>query len=162
MTIQELTYRPSAETIPESPTLEYRPTTPWSYLLDILDSARKHSGEIAIALMAVTFITLSAFWMIALLNLRPFRGPALLLSLLMPALMVVLLCEAAVAAWRVHHRQHLVMATSRSLVDLNTRDRMDLERFLLARHHREEARMEERHVSDVARLTEKIAALEAR
>jgi hypothetical protein len=162
MTRQEVVYRPSREPQPEMQALEYRPATPWSYLLDILESARKHSGEIAIALMAVTFITLSAFWMVALLNLPPFRGPALLLSLLMPALVVVLLCEAAVSAWRVHHRQQLVMATTRSLLDLNTRDRMDLERFLLARHHREEARMEERHSSDVARLNERINALESR
>ena len=135
--------------------------TPLSYLREILGSAWRHSGELAVALVCVVGVGLAALLTRSLLNLRAF-GPGEVLFVFLPPLGAVLLFEAAVAGWRLHRRQQVALATTRSLLELNAADRDDLERSLRSRYRRREARIQELHAARLERLSDEIAALHHR
>src|ERR1051325_1954679 len=86
------------------------------------------------------------------------HGPANVLFVLLSAR--VLLLEAAAAAWRLHRRQGVALTITRSLLDLNAADRVELERHLRTRYRRREARIEERNAARLERLAGEIDALQ--
>ena len=134
---------------------------PRTYLREILASSWRHSGELVVSLVCVVGVGLAALLTRSLLNLRAF-GPGEVLFVFLPPLVAALLFDAALAAWRLHHRQQVALATTRSLLDLNAADRDDLERNLRSRYRRREARIQELHTARLERLTDEIAALRHR
>jgi hypothetical protein len=126
--------------------------TPLTYLGEMAAMSWKHGWELAAA-MACGAAAVTA----ALVTLS--HGPANVLFVLLSAA-AVLLFEAAAAAWRLHRRQSVALATTRSLLDLNAADREELERHLRTRYRRREARIEERNAARLERLAGEIDALQ--
>lgn len=130
-----------------------QPVTPMNYFGELAAMSWRHGGELAaaiacaIALVVVAFVTLS-----------PRPGPALFV--LPSAIAAVLLFEAATAAWRLHRRQRIALATTRSLLDLNAAERTELEWHLRSRYRRREARIHERNTARLERLAGEIDALQ--
>lgn len=135
--------------------------TPLSYLREILASSWRHNGELVVAAVCVVGVGLAALLTRSLLNLRAF-GPGEVLFLFLPPLGAVLMFEAAVAGWRLHRRQQVALATTRSLLELNAADRDDLEQQLRSRYRRREARIHQMHAARVERLSDEIATLHHR
>ena len=127
-----------------------QPVTPMTYLAEMAAMSWRHGQELgaaaacATALVAIAFVTF----------------PAHALFVLAPAIVAVLLFEAAAAAWRLHRVQRIVLATTRSLLDLSAVDRVDLERHLETRYRRREARIHERNAVRLERLAGEIDALQ--
>jgi len=126
-----------------------RPETPMTYLGEMAAMSWRHGRELAAAaacavtLAVVAFITLSAH----------------ALFVLPSAIAAILLFGASAAAWRLHRRQQIALATTRTLLDLNAADRAELEHHLRARYRRREARIQERNADRLERLTDVIDAL---
>lgn len=125
-----------------------RAATPLTYFTEILAMSWRHGGEFAVAVGCIGIAGVSALLMRSLLRLQALSGPQVLL-LLLPLTGAALLVLAAVAAWRLHRRQRIALATARSLVALNAGDRADLERDLRALYDRRERRIEERHTARI-------------
>jgi|ERR1043166_8382238 hypothetical protein len=128
-----------------------RPETPLTYLGEMVAMSWRHGHELAgaaacaAALAVVALVTLSAHAL-----------------LVMPsAIAAVLLFEASAAAWRLHRRQRIALATTRALLDLNAADRAELAHHLRARYRRREARIQERNADRLERLADVIVALKA-
>jgi len=100
-----------------------RPETPMTYLGEMAAMSWRHGRELAAAaacavtLAVVAFVTLSAH----------------ALFVLPSAIAAILLFGASAAAWRLHRRQRIALATTRTLLDLNAADRAELEHHLRAR-----------------------------
>ena len=132
-----------------------REVTP-TYLRELVAISWSHRGELTAAVICGIAVVLATLGMRSQLH-----SPELLLVLL-PAIGAVLLLETGVAAWRLHRRQEVALATRQSLLDLNAADRAELEQRLLSRYQRRERRIGERNEARVERLTGEIAALSAR
>ena len=117
------------------------PVTPLTYLAELLASSWKHPGELAVAALCAAATGMGALWIQSLQPARAFRGPETLSFVLAPIAAFVLF-EAFVATWRLYRRQRSALATTRSLLDLNAGDRVQLERRLHARYLRREAHIE--------------------
>ena len=128
-----------------------RPVTPLTYAAQIVAMSWRHGGELAVAASCVGVIGLMA----------AFSGIRHLLLILMVPITLAFLLHAVVAGWRLHRRQAVAIETARELLDLNARDRADLERHVLNRYRRREARIHERNAARVDRLDHEIAALQA-
>ena len=128
---------------------EGTPVTPLTYLAELAGSSWRHPGELAAAAFCAAGTGILALWLRSLQDVQ--RGPDILAFVLLPAA-AFLLFQAAVAAWRLHRRQQSALATTRSLLDLNAGDRIDLERRLRTRYLRREARTEEIHAARLERL----------
>ena len=127
-----------------------QPVTAMTYLGDIAAMSWRHGSELAATVacaIAIAVVALVAF-------------PARALFVLPPAIAAVLLLEAAAAAWRLHRRQHIALATTRSLLDLNAAGRRDLEWRLASRYRRREARIQERNAVRQERMEAQINALQ--
>ena len=133
-----------------------RGITPTTYLRELVAISWRHRGELAAALSCGIAVVL------VMLGIRSQLHLPQLLLVLLPAIGAVLLLEAGLAAWRLHRRQEVSLATRQSLLDLNTADRAELEQHLLSRYQRRERRIGERNEARVERLTGEIAALSAR
>ncbi|HEY6140610.1 MAG TPA: hypothetical protein VI670_22880 [Thermoanaerobaculia bacterium] len=125
--------------------------TPMTYLREMVAMSWTHGWELAAAIAG------AAAAVIAALVVRS-HGPANALFVLLSAM--VLLLEAAAAAWRLHRRQGVALTITRSLLDLNAADRVELERHLRTRYRRREARIEERNAARLERLAGEIDALQ--
>ena len=136
--------------------------TPLTYLGEILANSRQHGGELAVAVGCVIAVVLATLGMRSWLHLPELGGLGQVLLVLVPATGAVLLLEMGVAAWRLHRRQGVALATRQTLLDLNAGERADLESRLLARYQRRERRIGERNEARVERLNNEIAALSAR
>ena len=113
------------------------PVTPMSYLGELAAMACRHGRELtaamvcALAVVAIILVTIS---------------PSLTRALFVVSVAAtILLFEAAATAWRLHRRQRISLASTRSLLDLNAADRAELERHLRSRYRRREARIHERN-----------------
>ena len=137
-------------------------TTPLTYLGKLLAISWRHGGEIAIAVSSVVAVVLAALGMLSWWQPQDLDGPWRVLLVILPPVVAVLLLETAVAAWRLHRRQEVALATRQTLLDLNAGERADLESRLLARYQRRERRIGERNEARVERLNNEIAALGAR
>ncbi len=115
-----------------------------NYFTQLFATSMRHGGELALAMICVAVVALTALLLRSLLHLPAFNNAQLLL-LLLPLAGAAMLFVTAVAAWRLHWRQEIALASARSLLDLNARDRADLERDLRALYGRREARIETRH-----------------
>jgi hypothetical protein len=135
--------------------------TPLTYLTELLATWLRHGGELAVGLVGVVVIGLTALTMRSLLHVQAFGGPGHVLLVLLPLIAAVLLFQAAVAAWRLYHRQQITLAATRSLLDLNVTDRADLEQRLRTRYRRREARIQERNGARLERMAGEIAALQS-
>jgi hypothetical protein len=126
--------------------------TPMTYLGEMVAMSCRHGRELtatmacALAVVIITFVAIPP-------------SPARVLFVLSVAA-AVLLFEAAAAAWRLHRRQRIALATTRSLLDLNATDRAELERHLRTRYRRREARIQERNEARLVRLAGEIDALQ--
>jgi biopolymer transport protein ExbB/TolQ len=128
-----------------------RPETPMTYLGEMVAMSWRHGGELAGA--AACAVTLAVVALVAL--------SAHALYVLPSAIAAVVLFEASAAAWRLHRRQRIALATTRALLDLNGADRAELEHHLRARYRRREARIQERNADRLERLTDAMDALKA-
>lgn len=138
------------------------PVTPATYLGELFAMSRRHGGELAVAVSCVIAVVLAALGMRSWLHLQDLGGPWRVLLVLLPPIVAVLLLETGVAAWRLHRRQRVALATRQTLLDLNAADRAELEQHLLARYRRRERRIGERNEARVERLNNEIAALSVR
>ncbi|HEX7139346.1 MAG TPA: hypothetical protein VF219_15935 [Vicinamibacterales bacterium] len=126
------------------------PVTPITYLGEMAAMSWRHGRELvaammcAMAMVAVAFITL----------------PGHALPVVTSVMVAFLLFEAATAAWRLHRRQGIALATMRSLLEQNAVDRSELEWHLRARYRRREARINERNDTRLDRLAGEIGALQ--
>lgn len=96
--------------------LEIQPVTPVTYLAEMIAMSWRHGSELAVALICVV-VGVTAFAARSSVHLLP----------ILLAVGAALLFEVGMAAWRVYRRQHVVIATARSLLDSNASDRGDLE-----------------------------------
>jgi len=128
-----------------------KPATPAKYLREIVEMSWRHGSELAAATASAILVALAAFVM----------PSARLLFVLPPAIAVVLVFAAGMAAWRLHRRQHIALATTRSLLRLNASERADLETHLRSRFQRREARIHQRNEVRLERLAGEIDALQA-
>ena len=103
-----------------------QPVTPMTYLGEMAAMSCRHGRE----LTATMAFALAAV-LITLVTIPP--SPARVLFILSVAV-AVLLFEAAAAAWRLHRRQRIALATTRSLLDLNGDSRAELEGHLRTRY----------------------------
>jgi hypothetical protein len=122
-----------------------------TYAAEIVAMSWRHGGELAVAVSCVGVIGLMA----------AFNGLRYVLLIFMVPITIAFLLHAVVAGWRLHRRQAIAIATTRSLLDLNAKDQADLERHILNRYRRREARIHERNDARVERLDYEIAALQA-
>jgi hypothetical protein len=129
-----------------------QPIPPPTYLREIFANSFRHGGEITAAVGCV---------IVAVLATMALGGRGNLLVVLPPAVGAVLMLEVGVAAWRLHRRQQVALATRQSLLDLNASDLADLEGRLVARFRSRERRIGERNEARVQRLTDEIAALQS-
>jgi len=112
--------------------------------------SRRHGGELTIGLGCVL-----AVW-IAALMLRV--GPlSVVLAAPVAGLLVFL---TMIAGWRLHRRQAIALASTRSLLDSNAVERAELERHLANRYRRREQRINDRNDARVERLDGEIAVLQ--
>jgi hypothetical protein len=130
-----------------------RPVTPMTYLGEMVAMSWTHGRELTAAVACA--IALPA---VLLFMLSP--RPAYALFVLASAIAALLFFEAATAAWRLHRRQRVALATTRSLLDLNGTERAEFERHLRSRYHRRETRIQERNSVRVERLASEIDALQ--
>ena len=136
--------------------------TPTTYASELFAVSWAHKGEATFAVSWVIVVVLTALGIRASLYLQGAGGTLGLLFVLLPSIVAVLLLETAVAAWRLHRRQQIVMETRQTLLDLNAADLAELEGHLLARYRRRERRIGARNEARVQRLDGEIAALNAR
>jgi len=136
--------------------------TPLAYLGELLAISWRHRGEIAIAVSSVIAVVLAVLGMRSWWHLQDLGGPWRVSLVILPPVVAVLLLETGVAAWRLHRRQEVALATRQTLLDLNAGERAELESRLLARYQRRERRIGERNEARVERLNNEIAALTAR
>jgi hypothetical protein len=122
-----------------------------TYAAEIVAMSWRHGGELAVAVSCVGVIGLMA----------AFNGLRHVLLIFMVPITVAFLLHTVVSGWRLHRRQAVAIATTRSLLDLNAKDQVDLERHILNRYRRREARIHERNDARVERLGHEIAALQA-
>jgi len=101
-----------------------RRDTPLTYLAEVLLTSWKHGGELTATIGGVVAIGLAALLTRSLLHLPAFSG-AYVMVLLSVLVAAALLFVAAVSTWRLHHRQQIALATTRTLLDLNARDRAE-------------------------------------
>ncbi len=113
--------------------------TPRTYLTDILATSWKHGGDLALAGGGVALVGLVVLVARSQLNLRAFDGRQVLFVLL-PLIGMAALFVISKAAWRLHRRQDIALATTRSLLLLNAADRADFERSLRDQYSRRELR----------------------
>ena len=139
-----------------------REVTPATYLRELLANSWSHGGELAVALCSGIAVVLATLGLRSWLHVPELSGPGQLLLVLLPAIGAVLLLEAGVAAWRLHRRQRVVLATRQTLLDLNAGDRAELEQHLRASYRRRERRIGERNEARVERLNNEIGTLSAR
>jgi hypothetical protein len=128
-----------------------RRATPLSYAVEIVAMSWRHGGELAVTVTCVGVIGLMA----------SFSGLRHVLLILMVPTTAALVLHAAVSGWRLYRRQAVAIATTRSLLDSNAQDQADLERHLLNRYRRREARIQERNEARIERLDDEIASLQA-
>jgi len=133
--------------------------SPLAYLGKIFATSRRHGGELTAAVICVIAAVLATLVVRSWLHLRDLGGSGNVLLVLLPAIGAVLMFEAALAAWRLHRRQLVTLATRQTLLDLDAIDRVELERHLLARYRRRERRIEMRNEVRIQRLTSEIDAL---
>jgi hypothetical protein len=136
--------------------------TPLTYLGELLANSIRHGGELIVAVGCVIASVLATLGMRSWLHLPQLGGPLQMILVLLPPIGAVLLLETGVAAWRLHRRQGVALATRQTLLDLNAGERAELEYRLVARYRRRERRIGERNEARVERLTNEIAALSAR
>jgi hypothetical protein len=136
--------------------------TPATYLRELLAISWRHGNETTLTVSFVIVVVLTALGMRSWLHPQDLAGPWRVLLVLLPPVVGVLLLETGVAAWRLHRRQGVALATSRTLLDLNAGDRAELEQRLVARCRRRERRIGERNEARVERLNNEIAALGAK
>ena len=105
--------------------------TPITYLGEMAAMSWKHGRELT---AAVTCAAALPAGLLFLLSPRP----AYTLFVLASAIAALLLFEAATAAWRLHRGQRIALATTRSLLHLNSTERAELERHLRSRYRRRE------------------------
>jgi hypothetical protein len=103
--------------------------TPRTYLTEILLTSWKHGGELALAAGGIALVGLSVLVARSQLHLKAFDGRQVLL-VLVPLIGMAALFVVSKAAWRLHRRQDIALATTRSLLVLNAADRADFERSL--------------------------------
>ncbi len=132
--------------------------TPSTYLGELFAISWRHGSEITIAVSFVIIVVLTALGMRSWLHLQDLT----VLLVVLPPVVAVLMLETGVAAWRLHRRQRVALATSRTLLDLNAGDRAELEQRLVARYRRRERRIGQRNEARVERLNNEIAALSGR
>lgn len=132
-----------------------RPVTPMTYLGEMAAMSWRHGWELTAAMACAAAAVIAA-----LVILSP--AIANVLFVLLFAAVAIVLFEAAVAAWRLHRRQRIALATTRSLLDLNAAGRAELERHLHRRYRRREARIEERNAARMERLAGEIDALQTK
>ena len=128
------------------------PVTPMTYLGEMAVMSCRHGRE-----LTATMACALAVVIIALVTIPPSSARVLFV---LSVAVAVLLFEAAVAAWRLHRRQRIALATTRSLLELNAAAREELERHLRTRYRRREARIEERNAVRLERLAGEIDALQ--
>jgi hypothetical protein len=116
--------------------------TPWTYLRDILTTSWKHGGELALAVGGIALSALSVLVTRSQLDLKAFDARQVVFVLL-PLIGIAALFVVSKAAWRLHRRQDIALATTRSLLALNAGDRADLERSLRDQYRRRELRRTE-------------------
>ena len=133
--------------------------TPLTYLGELIAISWKHGREASIAVSCVVAVVLTTLAMRSWLQPEELGGAWRVLLVLLPPVAAVLLLETAVAAWRLHRRQRVALATRQTLLDLNAGDRAELEQRLVARYRRRERRIGERNEARVERLNNEIAAL---
>ncbi len=107
-----------------------RETTPATYLRELVAISWSHRGELTAAVIWAIAVV------IATLGIRSQLALPRLLLVLLPAIVAVLLLETGAAAWRLHRRQEVSLATRQSLLDLNAADRAELEHRLRSRYQR--------------------------
>jgi hypothetical protein len=127
--------------------------TPMTYLGEMVAMSWRHGRELTVAVACVAAVVITA-----LVTLSP--GPANVLFVLLAATVAAVLFESAAAAWRLHRRQRIALATTRSLLDLNAAGREELDQHLRARYRRREARIQERNAVRLERLAGEIDALQ--
>lgn len=130
-----------------------QPVTPMTYLREMVAMSWRHGWELMAAVACVAAVVIIALVTLSL-------GPANVLFVLLSAAAAAVLFEAAMAAWRLHRRQRIALVTTRSLLDLSAAGREELERHLRARYRRREARIEERNVARLERLTGELDLLQ--
>jgi len=133
--------------------------TPLAYLGEIFATTRRHGGELIAAVICVIAGALVALFVRYPLHFRSFGGSGNVFRIVLPAIVAVLMFEVAVAAWRLHRRQRIALATRQTLLDLDASDRVELERQLLSRYRRRERRIAMRNEVRIQRLTSEIDAL---
>lgn len=136
------------------------PVTPLAYLNEVAVMTGRHSGELLVAMASVTGVVLGVLGIRSLLHPQADVDPVHVLFVLLPFLFAAFLFEAAAAAWRLYRRQGIALASTRSLLDLNAADRVELERHLEWRFRRREARIHERNSARVDRLDDTIVDLQ--
>jgi len=119
------------------------------YLGEIVAMSWRHGSELAAAAACGLVLAVAAFVM----------PSARVLFVLPPALAVVIVFAGGMAAWRLHRRQHIALATTRSLLRLNATERAELEGHLRSRYQRREARIHERNEARLERLGDEMDAL---
>ena len=104
-----------------------RRDTPRMYIVEILNTSWRHGAELAVAAGGVVIVGLAALLTRSLLHLHAFSGTfvIVMLAALIAAAMTFV---AGASTWRLYHRQQVALASMRSLLDLNARDRADVER----------------------------------
>jgi len=132
-----------------------------SYLRELVANSWRHGAELIFAMSSVIAVVFITLWMRSWLHLRALGGPWLVMLVLLPPIVAVLLLETGMAAWRLHRRQRVALATRQTLLDLNAADRVELERHLLARYRRRERRIGARNEARVERLNYEIESTEA-
>ena len=106
-----------------------------TYLGQIVAMSWRHGWELAAAAVCAVALAVAGFVTL----------PSHALFVPFFAIAAVLMFEASAAAWRLHRRQRIALATTRTLLDLNAADRAELEDHLRARYRLREARLEARN-----------------
>jgi hypothetical protein len=95
--------------------------TPLTYFTEIFTTSMRHGGELALAMVCVAIAAVTALLVRSLLHLPALNNTQVLL-LLLPLAGAAMLFVTAVAAWRLHRRQNIALASVRSLLELNARE----------------------------------------
>ncbi len=129
-------------------TMMEQPVTPMNYVREMAAMSWRHGSELAAAGACAIVLVVAAFAL---------SGRALLV--LPSAMAVVIAFAGGMAAWRLHRRQHIALATVRSLLDLNAADRAELESLLRNGYRRREARIHARNEVRLERLGDEMTVL---
>ncbi|GEM_PF-2380026 len=127
------------------------PVTPMSYLGEIAASSYGHGGALSLTLICAMAIGTAACLLF----------PAHAIAIIPVVIAAAIVFELARAAWRLHRRQNIALATLRLLLDLDTADRALFERHLQETHRWREERLHERNADRVEKLFDEIKSLQS-